>query len=62
MHVTPKSYLSIIASSKNMCKRKLTGFQTEKRNVDLGLDKLQEAQEGVDRTTIELKQQKIDLN
>jgi dynein heavy chain len=61
VHVTPKSYLSFISSYKKTYQAKMKAIEIEKRNVDLGLTKLQEAQTGVDRMKIELKVQQTNL-
>jgi dynein heavy chain len=47
VYVTPKSYLSFIAMYKDLYKNKWTGIDSEQKSIKSGLDKLEEAVEGV---------------
>ncbi|KAL9651368.1 hypothetical protein ABK040_001318 [Willaertia magna] len=55
VHTTPKSYLSFIQLYKDVYRGKYNEIDKEARNVVLGLSKLKEAKEDVEKLQIELK-------
>jgi len=61
VYVTPKSYLSFIDLYKNVYKKKFDGIDTEEQNIISGLDKLKEAQEGIDLLKIDLAKEEVKL-
>lgn len=61
VHVTPKSYLAFINSYKKVYTEKLKSIQTQETNVRVGLQKLMEAETGVDLMKDDLAKQQVEL-
>lgn len=57
VYVTPKSFLCLIDFYKGLYKIKYDDLNQKEKSVNIGLDKLAEASEVVDKLKIELKQQ-----
>ncbi|KAG2382014.1 hypothetical protein C9374_005806 [Naegleria lovaniensis] len=55
VHTTPKSYLSFIQLYKDVYKAKYAEIDKEAKNVAMGLSKLHDAKEDVEKLQIELK-------
>lgn len=61
VHVTPKSYLAFIKGYKSVYTEKLSVTQQQEKNVTIGLQKLAEAEEDVDKMKGILEDQNISL-
>jgi dynein heavy chain len=59
--VTPKSYLSFIQAYKTTYSLKLDGIKKQARNITIGLNKLREAEEDVDKMKGLLEEQHVQL-
>jgi len=61
VYVTPKSYLSFIDLYKNVYAKKYEELDVEAGNIIKGLEKLNEAAEGVEELKIDLKKEDAKL-
>jgi dynein heavy chain len=61
VHVTPKSYLAFIQAYKKVYNEKLKFIQKQENNVRVGLEKLMEAESGVDLMKDDLAKQQVEL-
>lgn len=61
VYVTPKSYLSFIDLYKSVYNTKYTDLNTEEKNIRRGLEKLQEAAEGIAVLKEELAKEEVKL-
>jgi dynein heavy chain, axonemal len=61
VYVTPKSYLSFIDLYKSVYSKKYSDLNTEEKNIRRGLQKLQEAAEGIEVLKLELAKEEVKL-